>query len=482
MEQENAEERLINEEYKIWKKNTPFLYDLVLTKALEWPSLTVEWLPERRLAEGHSSVLANLLLGTHTSDAEQNYLMVAEVRLPYYEGASENAPAPGAPGAGAGKEAEASGSEDTLLSRIEIRQKINHDGEVNRARYWPKNPFIVATKSPSSAVYLYDLSKHPSKPPTDSRIEAQAILTGHQREGFGLAWSPDDRGNLLSCADDMLICQYDVRAVLAGEVASGNGTAPTRSSSERVSNWGGPPQYGPLRVYTGHKAVVEDVAWCMHNAHMFVSAGDDRQIMLWDTRETSSSRAAATFEAHKAEVNCVAFSPFNANLLASGSSDSTVALWDIRYLKMKIHSFEAHSDAVQQLVWSPTEETILASAAADRRLMIWDLSRIGQEQSPEDAEDGPPELLFVHGGHTAKISDFGWSQNDPWLIASVAEDNILQVWQVGEHIYADEDEEDEDGAEIESESDPVGARDTPAHGAERSDLAPDDDGDAALLE
>ncbi|RNA34653.1 histone-binding RBBP4 isoform X2, partial [Brachionus plicatilis] len=26
-----TEERLINEEYKIWKKNTPFLYDLVMT-------------------------------------------------------------------------------------------------------------------------------------------------------------------------------------------------------------------------------------------------------------------------------------------------------------------------------------------------------------------------------------------------------------------------------------------------------------------
>ena len=26
---EAVEERVINEEYKIWKKNTPFLYDLV---------------------------------------------------------------------------------------------------------------------------------------------------------------------------------------------------------------------------------------------------------------------------------------------------------------------------------------------------------------------------------------------------------------------------------------------------------------------
>ena len=35
---------------------------------------------------------------------------------------------------------------------------------------------------------------------------------------------------------------------------------------------------------------------------------------------------------------------------------------------------------------------------------MWDLSKIGEEQTAEDAEDGPPELLFIHGGHTAKIS------------------------------------------------------------------------------
>lgn len=37
------------------------------------------------------------------------------------------------------------------------------------------------------------------------------------------------------------------------------------------------------------------------------------------------------------------------------------------------------------------------------RINIWDLSKIGEEQAPEDAEDGPPELLFIHGGHTDKV-------------------------------------------------------------------------------
>ena len=42
---EGDDDQVINEEYKIWKKNSPFLYDLMISHALEWPSLTVSWLP-----------------------------------------------------------------------------------------------------------------------------------------------------------------------------------------------------------------------------------------------------------------------------------------------------------------------------------------------------------------------------------------------------------------------------------------------------
>lgn len=68
------------------------------------------------------------------------------------------------------------------------------------------------------------------------------------------------------------------------------------------------------------------------------------------------------------------------------------------------------------------------------------LCRIDEEQSAEDAEDGPPELLFIHGGHTSKISDFSWNPCEDWVVASVAEDNILQIWQMAENIYHDEDD------------------------------------------
>ncbi|KAL2528838.1 WD-40 repeat protein [Forsythia ovata] len=61
-------ERLINEEYKIWKKNTSFLYDLVITHMLEWSSLTIEWLSDREEPQEKEYFVQKMILGTHTSE------------------------------------------------------------------------------------------------------------------------------------------------------------------------------------------------------------------------------------------------------------------------------------------------------------------------------------------------------------------------------------------------------------------------------
>ncbi|KAM7274515.1 hypothetical protein ACFE04_016381 [Oxalis oulophora] len=219
------EERLVNEEYKIWKKNTPFLYDLAITHALEWPSLTVEWLPDREEPPGKDYSVQKLILGTHTSENEPNYLMLAQVQLPLDDSENDARVYDG--------DHSDFGGFGSINGKVQIIQQINHDGEVNRAR---------------------------------------------------------------------------------------------------------------------------------------------------------------------------------------------------------------HIEEVFQVGWNPKNETILASCCLGRRLMVWDLGRIGEEQVPEDTEDGPPELLFVHGGHTSKISDFSWNPCEDWVIASVAEDNILQMWQMAESIYHGDDD------------------------------------------
>lgn len=115
----------------------------------------------------------------------------------------------------------------------------------------------------------------------------------------------------------------------------------------------------------------------------------------------------------------------------------TVALWDIRRLDLKLHSFEAHHDEVLQVAWSPHDPTIFASSSTDRRVHLWDVSKIGEEQTPDDAEDGPPELLFVHGGHSNRPTDLSWCPNPEkrFHLATTAEDNVVMVWQPSKNIY-----------------------------------------------
>ena len=72
----------IQDEYRVWKKNSPYLYDLVISSQLTWPSLTCQFLPDRSSLPGKEVVVQRLLLGTQTDGSERNYLMLAEIKLP----------------------------------------------------------------------------------------------------------------------------------------------------------------------------------------------------------------------------------------------------------------------------------------------------------------------------------------------------------------------------------------------------------------
>uniref|UniRef100_A0A2K6ETT7 Histone-binding protein RBBP4-like N-terminal domain-containing protein n=1 Tax=Propithecus coquereli TaxID=379532 RepID=A0A2K6ETT7_PROCO len=305
--------------YKIWKKNTPFLYDPVMTHALRW-------LPEVTKLEGKDHVLHWLVLGTHVSD-EQNYLVVFD--------ASHC---------------------DSDKGKIECEIKINHEEEVNHA--------------------------YPS-----GECNPDLTLRGHQKEGYDLSWNSNLSGHLLSASDDHTVCLGRYKGRTKGS------------------------------IFTGHSAVVEDVAWSLLHESLFGSVTNDQKLIIWDTRSSTTSKSSHLVDVHTAEVNCLELNPCGEFILATSSADKIIALWDLRNLILKLHTFEFHEDEVFQVHWSPHNETIQCVG----------LSKIGEEQS---AEDGPPELLFIHRGHSAKISDFSCNPNEPWVICSVSEDNIMEIWQM----------------------------------------------------
>ncbi|KAI9299234.1 putative histone-binding protein rbbD [Neoconidiobolus thromboides FSU 785] len=405
---ESKKQMEINEEYKLWKKNAPFLYDLVITTSFEWPSLTCQWFPDVEVPEGKDYTVQRLLTGTNTSNSDKDYVQIANVLLPKNLDVEQDGSKEG--GYGGAK------------PRVSIAHRINHEGEVNRARYMPQKLDIIASFSSTGKVFIFDRTRHPLSPPEDGICRPEIELSGHTQEGFAMSWNTKKEGQLITGSGDKTICLWD------------------------ISGWTkGQNKMEPVTTYKGHTDYVADVTWHPFEEKIFGSVGDDNKLIIWDIRKDNP--IVASIKAHGSNVNCIAFNPFNETTFVTGSADKTIALWDMRNLSRKLHSLVSHEDEVRSLAWSPTEPSILASSGLDRRVLLWDISKIGEFQNEEDAADGPPELLFLHGGHTDLISDIAWNPNRPWTMCSVAEDNVCQIWEVGRNVYNLEEEEGDNNKE-----------------------------------
>jgi histone-binding protein RBBP4 len=148
-----------------------------------------------------------LLLGTHTSGQAQDYLQIATVQIPKRNQASPDELTRASYSESTG---ELGGHTIPPTPKISIIQRINHAGEVNRARYMPKNPNLIATKAVSGEVLVFDRTKHSSEPERGGICKPDIRLIGQTKEGYGLAWSPTTNGHILGASEDMTICHWCV--------------------------------------------------------------------------------------------------------------------------------------------------------------------------------------------------------------------------------------------------------------------------------
>lgn len=372
----------VDEEYDLWKSNVPLMYDFVSETKLLWPSLTIQWLPSNDRSNEQE-----LILGTHTSGTEQNYLKIASVHLPDEVVSDVKCSAPST------DDSKESGHQPQ--SKIKIVRKFEHRDEVTRARYAPFNPNLIATISGSGKVFLYDRSKD-----SDSALTAE--FSFHKENGYGLNFSVISPGELLSCSDDGSIAIWDV--------CSGKNT--------------------PVKVDTSHNNIVNECKWHEKSPFLFGSVSDDSTLIIHDKRIDKPVVKILQSEPY----NTLAFSKHSSNLFAAAGTDSQVHLYDLRKPEAPIHSMSGHHDSVTSLEFAPHKDGILCSGSSDRRVLIWDLFQIGAEQQQEDADDGVPELLMMHAGHKSPVNDFSCSPNIPWLMASVEEENVVQIWKASKKL------------------------------------------------
>jgi len=312
--------------------------------------------------EGTELAEHRLLFGTNTSNSQDEYVQIARIEMPDF-GNPNFTKYNGETGEIGGH------GEAKRQFKFDIIQRMRHDGEVNKARYMPQNPNIIATMSSKATAQIFDRSKHPLQP-KDNEFCPQMILTGHSKEGFGLNWSPHLEGQLATASEDTTVCLYDIRAY----------SKDTRHDHK------------PLREFKHHTATVNDVEHHPKHPQWVGTVSDDLTLQIVDTRKAGDETAAMKTKAHTDAVNCLAFHPKWETMVATGSADSSIALWDLRNLETKLHSIDAHKNSVIKLEWHPQDTTILGSGSYDRRINFYDISKAGEEQTAEEAEDGPPEL------------------------------------------------------------------------------------------
>eukprot|EP00906_Rhabdomonas_costata_P002745 RCo004265 len=427
---ENTHEQLESErqeeaealERQIWRKHAPYQYDLIMTRDLVWPTLTVDWFPcsSKTFSEDGSPYdVHKLLFGCQTSGQEESALMVAEVLLPsppaelnmkLYDAVLEEV-----------------GGYAQTDAKINIKTTTAPDGQpvadvpqvrlvqredVCRARVCPQNSDVVAVKPESgTAVLVFVLSQHfwHVAEVADPQINLKCGDEAVANPSYPLAWAPRCEGLLASSGG-----------------ASGHSVA--------VWDVGAESPDSSRRLLQGHTDVVQDVAFHFHDSSALGSASDDGSALVWDLRTSGEKPSMALIHA-QFQVNCMCFSPFNPFAVASGDSQGVLRLWDLRRPGAALACLSHHSGAVSSLQFAPFSETVLASGSEDGMVMLWDLAKAAEGPAGGSPGAPPPALLFMHC-HGAGVSDLSWSPLEDWLLASASlGNNLLHVWKMAHHLY-----------------------------------------------
>ena len=112
------------------------------------------------------------------------------------------------------------------------------------------------------------------------------------------------------------------------------------------------------------------------------------------------------------------------------------------YSSSPVSDFRYHTKPITSIEWSPFDESTIAVASEDNTITIWDLSlesdtdeaaaeegdaAASTEAKGDEAEDVPPQLMFVHMGQT-EIKELHWHPQIVNTLLSTALDgfNVLK--------------------------------------------------------
>ena len=254
----------------------------------------------------------------------------------------------------------------------------------------------LAAGSGDGMVFLWNLNQKKRS----IEMKAQRVQA-HKDWTFSIAWTVDGK-QLVTGGGDNLIHAYNVEDITRwyreSKFSGFKGiTAAFKGDAQKT--------------FKGHTQDVHAVA-LTSDGRSLVSAGDDKQIIIWDFE---SQKIVRQLSGHKKQIPTLAVSPDD-NLIATGSRDHTIRLWELSTGKA-IRTLAGHTGDVMSVRFSPDGRQ-LASASYDGTVRVWNV------------ENG--DSVSVLKGHTGWVFSVKFSPDGKRLAS--AGDNTVRLWnlQTGE--------------------------------------------------
>lgn len=413
VQEHQLKEKIVNEEFKIWKKTVPLLYDTIHTRALDFPSLSLQWLPDYTVSENKNTITVKFLFGTNTSQHSQDYLKLGSLSLPStlapdFSKISPNSQSIPIPM-----------SDIDSSDSFRVLSSWKHNGEINKLKISPNNEKVI-TFDNEGIVHLYDL-KGNNKDSIDFKY--------HKLEGYALEWVDDFQ--FLSGANDSQIALWDV----------------SKPST-------------PIQGFKSHKAVINDLSYSLPVKSLFGSVADDYTYQIHDLRASIQDNPAIKADTNQIQ-NAIAFNPEISTLFATGGKDNVISLYDLRNPSEPFRKLFGHNDSVIGIKWNQSNNpTNIISWGLDKRAISWDLANLDEEflyptsenegSKKKNSKNADPCLSFIHGGHTNRINEVDIHPKINELTASCGDDNLIEIWKQ-KTILADEEEAEETDEKEEEE-------------------------------
>ncbi|MES1917496.1 MAG: hypothetical protein MHM6MM_009211, partial [Cercozoa sp. M6MM] len=190
-------EQEIEREAETFRKHAPLLYDLLLSHVLEWPSLSVDWVPLKGHApHGESDCTRHrCMLGTQTDQDTENSVLIYDVLLPGLESTVDAR-------VFQDESQREYGGYGDAKSKISLYQRVLHRGDVHRVRACPHDMNVLATLSSTGKAHVFDTRKLRLRPLKEDMPAPTHTLNAHTCDSYGLDWHPRIDNLLLTAGGD----------------------------------------------------------------------------------------------------------------------------------------------------------------------------------------------------------------------------------------------------------------------------------------